>query len=65
MTSTTTATFHLPHSSQAPLELTSTCRRWRWPVLHHDALGQLEGKWTGAIGVYVLLGPADAPEYRA
>lgn len=67
MTPTTPATFHLPHSSQEPLELSLKHPALAMAVVHRDAISVLTGRWPGAIGVYILLGPCDdgEHEYRA
>lgn len=63
---TTPATFHLPHSSLEPLELTVKMPALAMAVVHRDAVSRLDDKWAKAIGVYVLLGPSDdlAHDYR-
>ena len=53
----TSATFHLPHSSLEPLELTVKMPSLAMAVVPRDAVAALDEKWGKAIGVYVLLGP--------
>src|SRR5207244_4431104 len=63
----TTATFHLPHASSEPTEITLTLPALAMAVVPRDAVSALRERWTKAIGVYVLLGPSDDAEhdYRA
>jgi hypothetical protein len=67
MSAPTPATFHLPHSSLEPLELTLKMPSLAMAVVPRDAISALVDKWAKAIGVYVLLGPSDDDEhdYRA
>jgi hypothetical protein len=67
MRAPTTATFHLTHSSQEPLELSVKMPSLAMAIVHRDAIAELSEKWAKAIGVYVLLGAADDGEhdYRA
>jgi hypothetical protein len=62
MSQPTTSTFHLPHSSAEPLELSITMPSLAMAVVPRDAVSALDEKWAKAIGVYVLLGPSDDPE---
>ena len=62
----TRATFHLPHSSQEPLELSVRTPALAMAVVHRDYVSALGEKWAEAVGVYVLLGPGDGHHgYRA
>jgi hypothetical protein len=63
MAAPTTATFHLPHSWLAPLELTVKMPSLAMAVVPRDAVGALDEKWAKAIGVYVLLGPPGDNQY--
>src|SRR5947208_397500 len=67
MSAPTIATFHLPHSSQEPIELSVKMPSLAMAVVHRDAIGKLDEKWGKAIGVYVLLGVSADSEhlYRA
>ena len=67
MSAPTPATFHLPHSSLEPLEMTVKMPSLAMAVVPRDAISALVDKWAKAIGVYVLLGPSDDDEhdYRA
>jgi hypothetical protein len=66
MPASTTVTFHLPHSSLEPLELSVKMPSLAMAVVPRDAVSALDEKWAKAIGVYVLLGPSDDEhDYRA
>jgi hypothetical protein len=55
---TTRVEFRLPHSSCEPLELKVKTPALAMAVVDRQAISRLDEKWNGAIGVYVLLGPA-------
>src|SRR4051794_21637393 len=63
MSTPTTATLHLPHSSLEPLELTVKMPSLAMAVVPRDAVSALDEKWAKAIGVYALLGPSDDGEH--
>jgi hypothetical protein len=63
MAAATTATFHLPHSSLEPIELTVKMPALAMAVVPRDAVSALDEKWAKAIGVYVLLGQPDDAEH--
>jgi hypothetical protein len=59
----TTVTFHLPHSSSEPVELSAKMPALAMAIVPRDAVSALDEKWAKAIGVYVLLGPTDDAEH--
>jgi hypothetical protein len=64
MPAPTAATFHLPHSSAEPLELSVKMPSLAMAVVHRDATSKLDERWAKAIGVYVLLGSSDDADYE-